>query len=243
MLTTLTDILKYTFTSVSCLLALVVFFFIFELPPLLCFLLTLALGAILYYTQKGGGHILRAKSDAKGRPAAPLQRVTPQKETFYKSRGLSKEEMNMFRSTMHTAREQIYAIEDNMKQRTKLKAIEARNNTLAIMKDFFKHIVEQPERLPEVNKFLYTHLPSLKELTDHYLEIDSHVAKTRETYRVLEESAQTINEMCELIAEDYVAFMNHDLENLDVEMELAKHVLKRDNETNKKPSEIHNDEL
>lgn len=244
MLTTFTNILKYTFTSVSCLLALVVFFFIFEFHPLVCFLLTLALGAILYFTQSGGGHIRRPeRGSTTARKAAPLQRMTPQKEAFYKSRGLSKEEMNMFRSTMHTAREHIYAIEDNMKKRTKLRAIEARNNTMDITKDFFKHIVEQPERLPEVNKFLYTHLPSLKELTDHYLEIDNHVAKTRDTYRALEESAQTINEMCGLIAEDYVAFMNHDLENLDVEIELAKQVLKRDNNDNNKPSEINEDEL
>lgn len=243
MLTTFTNILKYTFTSVSCLLALIVFFFMFDFDPILSILLTVALGAVLYYTQKGNGHIPRNKRmQHELHPAAPLQRVTSQKEAFYRSRGLSKDEMNMFRSTMHTAREQIYAVEANMKKRTKLKAIETRNNTLPIMKDFFKHIVEQPERLPDVNKFLYTHLPSLKELTDQYLEIDSHVAKSRETYRMLEESAQTINEMCELIAAEYVAFMAHDLDNMDVEIELAKTVLKRDNNDND-AAEIDKDEL
>ena len=82
---------------------------------------------------------------------------------------------------MHTAREEILTVESHSKEVNKLRAIFSRNDTIAILKDFFRHIVEQPQRLHEVNRFLYTHFPNLKELTKHYVEINQHVAKSKET--------------------------------------------------------------
>ena len=131
---------------------------------------------------------------------------------------------------MDQAKTTIQEIQSNLQQRSKLKAIAARNDTMDILKDFFKNIVNQPNRLHEVDKFLYTHLPSLKELTEKYIAIDGHVSKTKETYTALDNCARTIDDMSRLIGEDYVHFMSNDIEDMDIELELAKQVLKRDNE-------------
>ncbi len=239
MLNKLTQILKYTFSNPISLISLVMFFFFFEFDVYTSLILTVILGAILFNrASKKGRRTRNHKQTNSNTP--PLQRVSPDKETFYRQNGLSREEINLFRETMHTAREQIYTIEQNMDSRTKLKAISKRNDTIEILKDFFRHIVEQPQRLHEVGGFLYTHLPNLKELTETYLEIDNHVAKSKKTYLALEKSATTIDEMCKLIRDDYLMFMSNDLDNMNVELELAKHVLNRDNNTNdeiKEPSE------
>ena len=230
MLTTIKELLKYTFSSVACLICLAVLFFIFEFDILSSLVLTLLLGTFLYYQSSKNGHTTRQPIHSDRKNKKTLNRVSPEKEAFYHSKGLTKEEMNTFRNTMHHAREQIYRIEKSTNQSTKLKAIATRNNTLNILKDFFKNIVDQPERLHEVSNFLYTHLPNMDELTKKYLQIDDHVAKDKETYDFLNRSASTIDEMCELIRKDYIRFMSNDLENMDVEIELANHVLKRDNE-------------
>lgn len=158
-----------------------------------------------------------------------LERVSPEKEAYYREQGLSKDEMNLFRNTMHAAREHIQGFEKNVNSKTKLKAITTRNNTLNIMKDFFKHIVEQPQRLHEVSNFLYTQLPTLKELTDNYLEVDSHVVKTKETYRSLESSAAAIDVLCQKIEKAYSDFMKNDIANMEMEIELANHTFSGDN--------------
>lgn len=229
MVTNIKELLKYTFSSVACLISLAVLFFIFEFDFLTSLVLTILLGAFLYY-RSGKDTRKNRPSPYPARHSSPLKRVSPEKEAFYHSKGLTKEEMNTFRQTMQEAREQIYSIEENVNSRNKLKAITTRNNTLNILKDFFKNIADQPERLHEVSHFLYTHLPNLKELTQQYLQIDNHVAKSKETYDSLNKSAATIDDMCQLIRKDYIAFMSNDLENMDVEIELANHVLKRDNE-------------
>lgn len=228
MLKKIIHILKFTFTSAICLVALILMYFLLGYDIITSLVLTIVLGSILFHY----------KNKQKRFTTAPVERVTPEKESYYREQGLTKDEMNLFRNTMHAARTHIEEIEHNVGSRTKLQAITTRNNTLPILKDFFKHIVEQPQRLHEVSHFLYTQLPNLKELTDNYLEIDSHVTKTRETYQSLESSAKAIDLLCQKINVSYSDFMENDIANMELEIELAKHAASRDNETNHSDTEI-----
>ena len=221
------DILKYTFSSVISLIALVAFFFVFGFDFWTSLGLTIGLSIILYFIQNGAK--MQGTRTAK-KQRGTLGRVSAAKEAFYHSKGLTKEQIAYFRNTMDQAKTTIQDIEANLQQRSKLKAIAARNDTMDILKDFFRSIVNQPNRLHEVDKFLYTNLPSLKELTEKYIAIDGHVSKTKDTYTALDNCAHTIDDMTRLIAEDYVRFMSNDIADMDIELELAKQVLKRDNE-------------
>lgn len=154
-----------------------------------------------------------------------LPKMTQEKEAFYTSKGLSKEDIQYFRKTMHKAKEQVIIIEKNMTQSGKLRAIENRNNTVALSKALFKEITDEPDRLHEVDQFLYVHLPSLADLVKKYVEIENHKAKSKATYDILEKSSQTIDKMCGQIVEDYVMFKEDDIQDLDVEIELAKRTL------------------
>src|SRR5699024_8186706 len=107
------------------------------------------------------------------------------KRTILLSKGLSEEDITFFRETMNNAKEQILQIEENINQAGKLKAIANRNNTLNLIKVLFKDIVNEPDRLHEVDQFLYVHLPSLAELTSKYVQINQHQAKSKQTFDVL----------------------------------------------------------
>ncbi|MCG6527953.1 5-bromo-4-chloroindolyl phosphate hydrolysis family protein, partial [Vibrio parahaemolyticus] len=78
--------------------------------------------------------------------------------------------------------------------------------------------------------FLYTHLPNMVDLTDKFIEINEHEIKSRETYEKIEESTQIIEQMASLIAKDYQQFVADDLDDLDIELSIAKQSIKRDNE-------------
>lgn len=230
MLTAIKNILYFTITNVICLIALIVLFFGFEFDFFTSLVLTFILGAFLYQKDK-------IKNPNTTRPS--LERVSPEKEAFYQTKGLTKDEMNLFRKTMYTARIDIYEIEKNTKNNTKLLAITSRNHTMPVLKDFFKHIVEQPNRLHDVNTFLYTQLPNLRELTSHYIEINSHLSKTKETYQTLAKSAEAIDALCQQIESSYRDFMANDLNSAEIEIELAKYGRESDNNTQvvKEPSE------
>lgn len=186
-------------------------------------------GAILY-----GAFLKRQQPERK---KTDLKPVSDEREKFYRSRGLSDEDIEFFRETMNNAKNQILKIEANMNNTGKLRAIAHRNNTIHLIKVLFKDIVNEPERLHEVDQFLYVHLPSLAELTEKYVTINQHQAKSKQTFDVLEKSAQTIDDMCEQIADDYVTFRSTDISDLADEVELAKHRLDREG------SDIEQDEI
>lgn len=180
---------------------------------------------------------LKRQAPPQKKKAQDLKPVSDEREKFYQSRGLSNEDIDFFRDTMNNAKNQILQIEENMTHTGKLRAIANRNNTLHLIKVLFKDIVNEPERLHEVDQFLYVHLPSLADLTDKYVTINQHQAKSKQTFDVLEKSAQTIDDVCEQITEDYMKFRSTDISDLADEMELAKRRLNREG------SSIEDDEI
>lgn len=216
------DILVYTFTSGATILLFLFLLVLSDFNFWFSLLGSILIGTVFYY-QRGKKEMDPRKNSMK------LKKLTPEKEAFYQSKGLSKEETQFFRETMNTAKYQIVKIEKNMNSTGKLKAIEHRNNVVRVSKALFKEITKDPQRLHVVDKFLYVHLPSLMELTDKYVEIDRHEAKSKSTYDILDQSAETIDEMSQMIVEDYVRFMSDDIEDMELEVELAKRTINKDN--------------
>lgn len=217
------------------LIAIMVFIFVFGLLLALDFsqlfstLIGVFVGFVLYtlWSRKQDGR--KVKTD--------LKPVSEQREQFYKSKGLSDKDIIFFRNEMNTAKQLIIQVEENMNHVGKLKAIAHRNNTLHLVKALFKDIVNEPDRLHDIHEFLYVNLPTLADLTEKYKRINSHQAKSKQTYDVLEKSALTIDEVCQKISEDYLKFRSADISDLANEVDLAKRLLNREG------TSIENDEI
>lgn len=171
---------------------------------------------------------LRKQKPAENRNTSNLKSVSDERKKLYQSKGLSNEDIDFFRETMNSAKEHILELEENINQTGKLRAIANRYDTLNLVKVLFKDIVNEPDRLHEVDQFLYVHLPSLTELTNKYVQINQHKAKSKQTFDVLEKSAATIDEMCQQISTDYLHFRSRDINDLANEVELAKRRLNRE---------------
>jgi 5-bromo-4-chloroindolyl phosphate hydrolysis protein len=165
-------------------------------------------------------------------PQAEMPGLSKDLEEHYLKSGMTSSEIDLFRQTMHQAKSDITKLQENMNKTAKLKAIDLRHNTTKASKALFKELVKEPTRLHEASHFLYTHLPNLIDLTDKYIEINDHEIKNKQTYAKLEESAQIIDQLASLISQDYQQFVADDLEDIDVEISIAKNSLKQDNRTN-----------
>lgn len=171
---------------------------------------------------------LRKQKPIKKKSTVSLKSVSNERKKLYLSKGLSNEDIDFFRETMNNTKEQILLLEDNINQTGKLRAIANRHDTLNLVKILFKDIVNEPDRLHEVDQFLYVHLPSLTELTSKYVQINQHKAKSKQTFDILEKSAETIDGMCLQISDDYLQFRSRDIKDLANEVELAKKRLNRE---------------
>lgn len=169
------------------------------------------------------------RSKGKAAPKESLPSLTKKREEAYLANGMSPREIELFRETLNLTKQQIDRLQMNIQRNTKLKAIDLRHDTLRAAKGLFKELVKEPTRLHEASHFLYTHLPNMVDLTDKYIEINDHEVKSRETYEKMEESVQIIDQLASLITSDYQQFVSDDLDDLDVELSIAKQSLKRDN--------------
>ncbi|MFW7431687.1 5-bromo-4-chloroindolyl phosphate hydrolysis family protein [Vagococcus carniphilus] len=156
--------------------------------------------------------------------------LTKEKEEHYADFGMNDQEIAFFRDTMAQAKKNIATLEENMNQVAKLKAINLRYDTLKATKAMFKEIVKEPNKLHQSDQFLYNHLPNLVELTNKYVEINNHELKNKNTFEVLNQSAVAIEEVSQLIVNDYSDFVKDDLEDLDLEISIAKQNINREKE-------------
>ncbi|MGX7109307.1 5-bromo-4-chloroindolyl phosphate hydrolysis family protein [Facklamia miroungae] len=143
----------------------------------------------------------------------------------YQAAGLTKQEIEAFRSQMADSRKQILNIEANFQATAKMRAIEIRHNIVKVAKNYFKDIVEEPNRRLDASDFLINYLPQLEDLLEKYNEINSHVAKNKQTYLILEKSAQTIDQLSQEIVEDYLSFHSDTYQELEDGLKLADRML------------------
>lgn len=148
-----------------------------------------------------------------------LQGPSEKQQEIYEKAGLTESDVAFFREKMNRAKSQIQQIETYTKQNNKIEAIANRYQLLPILKDYFKEIVQHPERLHAVDKFLNTYLPGLEEIMGKYIEIEQHKSKTQETYQVLDQTMELLDDCCLQVEADYQKFQAQDFSDLNLERE------------------------
>ena len=148
-----------------------------------------------------------------------LQGPSEKQQEIYEKAGLTESDVAFFREKMNRAKTQIQQIEAYTKQNNKIEAIANRYQLLTILKDYFKEIVQHPERLHAVDKFLNTYLPGLEEIMGKYIEIEKHISKTQETYQVLDQTMELLDDCCLQVEADYQKFQAQDFSDLNLERE------------------------
>lgn len=148
-----------------------------------------------------------------------LQGPSEKQQEIYNKAGLTESDVAFFREKMNRAKTQIQQIEAYTKQNNKLEAIANRYQIVTVLKDYFKEIVQHPERLHAVDKFLNTYLPGLEEIMEKYIEIEQHKSKTQETYQVLDQTMELLDDCCLQVEADYQKFQAQDFSDLNLEKE------------------------
>lgn len=178
-------------------LFLVFLLFLLEVNFFINFLISASIALILWVAFK--------KKEREKKPTH-LKSVSQKKKAHYQSKGLSDEDIEFFRKTLHTAKLDILAIENEIKKEKKLILIAKRYQLIDTCKSYFKEIVNHPDQIHEVDRFLYVYLPSLKELLMKYNALYQQERKSKETFAVLQKSRKTIDEICSKITQDHEQF-------------------------------------
>ncbi len=166
---------------------------------------------------KGSLTVFRSHKKA---PSASKDKISQ-----YRKAGLTDQEISHFREQMADALENIYFLKEGLRRTARLRAIEERHQTIKTLQDFFHSITQAPQRLAVAGDFLYRYLPQLNELVQSYNEINDLTIKNKETYLLLDKSAQTIEQLAEQITDEYFRFHQCNLNELDDRVKLANRSL------------------
>lgn len=145
----------------------------------------------------------------------------------YRDAGLSDDEISYLRNQLAQLRENIIILEEQINATAKLRAIDVRHNMIELSQQFFQDIVNDPKRFGEAGDVIYRIIPSLVDLTEKYNEVNEHIAKNKQTYVILEKSAQTIDNLAERLSEEYFNFHHSTFQDLDDEINLANRNLNK----------------
>ncbi len=190
-----------------------------------------------------GAYFLLKKSFQKDSQSPQVPKLSKDKENFYRSKGLLPDDIKFFRQTMQTSKKHILAIEKQINASNKLKAIEKRHNTIEITKSLFKDIVKEPDRIHQVDQFLYIHLPSLDDMTRKFVKIEGHTAKSKATFDILTKSAETIEDLCQEITQDYLDFRQADLSSIQASIDITEDSLEKHDQTEQNSKSINDTEI
>ena len=190
-----------------------------------------------------GAYFLLKNFFQKDDQSPQVPKLSKDKEAFYRSKGLLPDDIKFFRQTMQTSKKHILAIEKQINASNKLKAIEKRHNTIEITKSLFKDIVKEPDRIHQVDQFLYIHLPSLDDMTRKFVKIEGHTAKSKATFDILTKSAETIEDLCQEITQDYLDFRQADLSSIQASIDITEDSLEKHDQTEQNSKSIHDTEI
>ena len=152
----------------------------------------------------------------------------PDMTQFYLEQGLNEQEVDRFRQEMGQARDHIFNLEKNVQATVKLRDIDKQTKLIELSQTYFKNIVHHPQWIVKADYFLYKLLPALDDLSEKYNEINGHLAKNKQTYIILEKTAETIQKLAQELEEDYMAFHKETFDSLEDELNFADRIINKE---------------
>ncbi|MFC4402004.1 5-bromo-4-chloroindolyl phosphate hydrolysis family protein [Gracilibacillus xinjiangensis] len=94
---------------------------------------------------------------------------------------------------------------------------------IRITRKIYQVTKKEPKRFYQGEKFYFSHLDSAVELTEKYALLSTQPNKSSEVEQVLYDTRHTIKEMKIIIEKDLYHILSDDLEQLQFEIDFAKH--------------------
>lgn len=182
------------------------YFFMVHLGFFMSFIYAIATGAVSYFAIKffsGWQHMRGSK--------------------------LSRKEYKYIHTHLREGKAKIWRIQKNIFRVGGMTQIMKNYDVIKTIRKIHSIVSGNPIRFYEIEPFYYAHLDSLAELTDRYVFLDTQPVKTDEITASLKETKRTIGEMAVTIDNDLKQLLEKDVQELRLEIEVAKKSI----ETNK----------
>jgi 5-bromo-4-chloroindolyl phosphate hydrolysis protein len=143
---------------------------------------------------------------------------------YLKKQQLTRKEYKYIKENLAVAKKRLSRLNKALLSYRYLKSIKQRKDILLITRKIYSITKKEPKRFYKAEKFYFSHLESLVELTEKYVFLSSQPLKTRELDQYLSETRKAIEDFSGLIEKDLNEIIAGDIEQLNFELDVVKHI-------------------
>lgn len=142
---------------------------------------------------------------------------------FLKKNGLTRKEYRYIKKNLEEAKQKISRLHKSLFSIRHLPSLKERVELLRVIRKIHTMTKREPKRFYQAERFYFSHLDSVLELTEKYAFLSTQPKRNREIEWSLAETRATLSEMSKLIEKDLYHVLENDLDNLNFEIDVAKY--------------------
>ncbi|AGI27296.1 5-bromo-4-chloroindolyl phosphate hydrolysis family protein [Bacillus subtilis] len=146
---------------------------------------------------------------------------------FLKKHELTGREYAYIKKNLEEARQKMIRLRKALFQAKSIQMFKQNAEMLRIVRRIYLLTKKEPKRFYQAERFFYQTLDSIVELTEKYAFLSSHPKKSKELSMSLSETRITLTELTKRLEEDLTQVMGDEIDELQFELDAAKHSLKK----------------
>ncbi|MCY7930374.1 5-bromo-4-chloroindolyl phosphate hydrolysis family protein [Bacillus inaquosorum] len=146
---------------------------------------------------------------------------------FLKKHALTGREYAYIKKNLEEARLKIIRLRKALFQAKSIQMFKQNAEMLRLVRRIYVLTKKEPKRFYQAERFFYQTLDSVVELTEKYAFLSSHPKKSKELSMSLSEARITLAELTKRVEEDLTQVMGDEIDDLQFELDAAKHSLKK----------------
>ncbi|MEK5083704.1 5-bromo-4-chloroindolyl phosphate hydrolysis family protein [Bacillus sp. FSL H8-0515] len=146
---------------------------------------------------------------------------------FLKRHELTGREYAYIKKNLEEARQKIIRLRKALFQAKSIQMFKQNAEMLRLVRRIYILTKKEPKRFYQAERFFYQTLDSVVELTEKYAFLSSHPKKSKELSMSLSEARITLAELTKRLEEDLTHLMGDEIDDLQFELDAAKHSLKK----------------
>lgn len=146
-----------------------------------------------------------------------------------KNTGLTRREYYYIQKNLKEAKQKIRRLQKAFFKTSNVLTAKQHIEILRVVHKIQDVTKKEPIRFYQAEEFYFSHLDSLVEIAEKYAFLNSQPVKTPELTESLNETRKTITQLSETIQDDLYKLIEHDVDTLKFELDVAKKTIDRKN--------------
>lgn len=150
---------------------------------------------------------------------------------FLKKHQLTRKEYRYIKKNLDEAKYKINRLNKALFSIRDISTLKQRLDVLRITKKIHSLTKTEPKRFYKAEKFYFSHLDSVVELTEKYRFLSLQPKKNHEIDLSLYDTKQTLTDLTKVLEDDLYYIISDDIDHLNFEIDVAKHTIKKLNDS------------